>query len=76
MESQGQDWIEVFASPNPALVGALRTALEAEKIEFVVRGELTLAHRGCVIPARVLVRRGHEARATVVVNRFTATLAS
>ena len=76
MDNQSPDWIEIFASPNPALIGALRSALEAEKIEFTVRGELTLAHRGCVMPARVLVRRGDQARATTVVNRFTATLAS
>lgn len=76
MDNQSQDWIEIFASPNPALIGALRTALEAEKIEFAVRGDMTLAHRGCVIPARVLVRRGFEKRAAVMVNRLTATLAS
>ena len=71
-----RDWVEVFASPNPALIAALRSALDAEKIAFMVRGELTMAHRGCVTPARVLVRRGMEQRAALVVNRFTAMMAS
>ena len=71
-----KEWVEILASPNPALIGALRAALDAEKIAFMVHGELTMAHRGCVTPARVMVRPGSEDRATAVLNRLTAMLAS
>ena len=76
MSLVGKEWIEVFASPNPALISAVRSALTGENIEFSVHGDLTLAHRGCVTPARVLVLRAEAERAAAVLRRVTAAIGS
>lgn len=76
MELVGKEWVEVFASPNPAQISAVRLALTTENVEFSIHAESTLAHRGCVMPARVFVVRPQEARAAAILKRVAATMGS
>ncbi len=68
------DWVEIFASPNPAQIAALRSALIAENVLFTVKGELTMAMRGCVTPARILVPRAEQGRAAALLKRLNTTM--
>jgi hypothetical protein len=76
MEIIGKEWVEVFASPQPAQISALRSALTNENFDFSIQGELTLAHHGCATLARVFVLRSQERRAQAVVRRLSAALES
>ena len=67
-------WVEIFSSPNPAQIAAMRAALSSENVAFTVRGELTMAMRGCVTPARILVRASDQGRAAALLKRMTATM--
>jgi hypothetical protein len=60
--------IDLHASANPAEVAAVRAALGHAGIPFEVSGDLTLGHRGCVIPARVRVAAADADRARDVLR--------
>jgi len=70
------DWVEIFSSPQPAQIAALRAALVAENVVFTIKGELTMAMGGCVTPARILVPRSEQGRASALLKRMTATMSS
>jgi hypothetical protein len=76
METSGKQWVEIFSSPNPAQIAAVRSAFLTERVDFTVHGELTMALRGCVTPARVMVLRGQENRALALIKRMMATMNS
>ena len=70
------DWVEIFSSPHPAQIAAMRSILSYENVPFTVRGELTMAMRGCVTPARILVPATEQGRAAALLKRMTATMSS
>ena len=76
MQAYGRQWVEIFESPNPTQVGALRSALEAEGIEYIVYGDRNIAHRGCAVLARVTVLREDLRRAATLVRGINGALGS
>ena len=76
MDIDSKDWVEIFSSPDPAQIAALRSAFTSEKIEFIIRGDLTMAMRGCVTPARILVPKLHHPRASALLKHLTAAMSS
>jgi hypothetical protein len=51
------DWVELFSTLNQTSLLSVRALLEAEEVDFVVVGELSLTLLAPIDPARILVLR-------------------